>query len=183
MSEDEEGFLKRWSRLKQEVKEPPPAKPAAAPALDPEAPPPELPPVEKLTMDSDFRGFFHPKVDENLRRAALKKLFSDPHFNVMDGLDVYIDDYSKPNPLPASMLAQLRQAQKILEWAADKKEVAGTETAALPPGPASAGVPGECGPSAPVPLAPGAAPVIAEQTDGGQSNESEPPSAKRTDTG
>jgi hypothetical protein len=161
MSENEEGFLKRWSRLKQEVKEPHPAK-LAAPAHDPEAPPPELPPVEKLTMDSDFRGFFHPKVDENLRRAALKKLFSDPHFNVMDGLDVYIDDYSKPNPLPASMLAQLRQAQKILEWAADRKEVAGTETAALPPGPA---------------------PVIAEHTDGGQPSESTPPSAKRTDSG
>jgi hypothetical protein len=61
-----------------------------------------------------------------LRRAALKKLFSDPHFNIMDGLDTYIDDYSQPNPLPAAMLAGLRQAQNILAWAKETKE----ETAA-----------------------------------------------------
>lgn len=122
LEKDEERFLSRWSRLKQAAKEQPPARQTAQPAADPNAPPPELPPLDKLTIDSDYRGFFHPKVDENLRRNALKKLFSDPHFNVMDGLDVYIDDYSKPNPLPAAMLAQLKQAQKILEWAKDEKD-------------------------------------------------------------
>lgn len=128
MSEDKENFseaefLSRWSRLKRQAREQSAATPpAAAPAVDPQAPPPELPPVDQLTIDSDFRGFFHPKVDETLRRAALKKLFSDPHFNIMDGLDTYIDDYSQPNPLPAAMLAQLRQAQKILEWAKQTKE-------------------------------------------------------------
>ncbi len=116
-------FLSRWSRLKQEAREQPPVTP---PAVDATAPVPELPPVDTLTMESDFSGFFHPKVDENLRRAALKKLFSDPHFNIMDGLDTYIDDYSQPNPLPAAMLAGLRQAQNILAWAKETKE----ETAA-----------------------------------------------------
>ena len=57
-----------------------------------------------------------------MRRAALKKLFSDPHFNVMDGLDVYIDDYSKTEPIPPAMLAGLRQAQKILQWAKEDEE-------------------------------------------------------------
>jgi hypothetical protein len=52
-----------------------------------------------------------------LRRSALKKLFSDPHFNVMDGLDVYIDDYSVSEPIPPEMLAGLKQAQRILRWA------------------------------------------------------------------
>ena len=123
MSDDEEKygpqeFLSRWSRLKQQAREQSPDSPQPAPpAIDPRAPPPELPPVDQLDINSDFRGFFHPKVDENLRRAALKKLFSDPRFNVMDGLDVYVDDYSQPNPLPAVMLAQLKQAQKILNWA------------------------------------------------------------------
>ncbi|MGH8649731.1 MAG: DUF3306 domain-containing protein, partial [Burkholderiales bacterium] len=115
-----EQFLARWSRLKQEIKEQPPQKaPDKVPekAVDPEAPPPELPPLDKLTFDSDYRAFFHPKVDEDVRRAALKKLFSDPRFNVMDGLDTYIDDYSKTEPIPPAMLAGLRQAQKILEWA------------------------------------------------------------------
>jgi len=136
MSEDKEKFLSRWSRLKQDVKEQEAQQPAHPPDAS-NAPPPDLPPVEKLTFESDFRGFFHPKVDEKLRRAALKKLFSDPHFNVMDGLDVYIDDYSKPSPLPAAMLAQLRQAQKILDWAKEIKEEKEEHPAEPPTGVAS----------------------------------------------
>jgi len=135
--DDKEEFLSRWSRLKRETKEQPPQMaPETVPekAVDPKAPPPELPPVEKLTLDSDYRPFFNPKVDEDVRRAALKKLFSDPHFNVMDGLDVYIDDYSKSEPIPAAMLASLRQAQNILKWAKgeddEKKQDAPAELSA-----------------------------------------------------
>ena len=40
----------------------------------------------------------------------MKKLFSDPHFNVMDGLDTYIDDYGKPDPIPLSMLRRMNQS-------------------------------------------------------------------------
>lgn len=131
----DDGFLSRWSRVKTEAREASPtqagdaaATPAGALPARSEGPAPELPPVEKLTLDSDFSGFFHPKVDEKLRRAALRKLFSDPHFNVMDGLDVYIDDYSKTEPIPAAMLASLKQAQRILEWAAQGKEDAQRQT-------------------------------------------------------
>jgi hypothetical protein len=131
---EEEKFLARWSRLKRQPREQPADAPSpAGPAVyagDAEAPPPELPPVEQLTIDSDFRVFFHPKVDENLRRAALKKLFSDPHFNVMDGLDTYIGDYSKSDPLPDGMLAGLRQAQQILAWAREDTEKTAAQAAA-----------------------------------------------------
>jgi hypothetical protein len=51
-----------------------------------------------------------PDVSGEVKNAALKKLFGNPHFNVMDGLDVYIDDYSKPDPLPASVARQLAQS-------------------------------------------------------------------------
>jgi hypothetical protein len=119
--DSKEAFLERWSRMKQEAKDQPPEK-APDQTVDPKAPPPELPPVDKLTIDSDFRAFFHPKVGEDVRRAALKKLFSDPRFNVMDGLDVYIDDYSKTEPIPPAMLAGLRQAQNILQWAKEDAE-------------------------------------------------------------
>ena len=115
----QEPFLARWSRRKEEAKQAPPEPVLLRSADLQAAAPPELPPLDKLTLESDYRAFFHPKVDEGVRRAALKKLFSDPHFNVMDGLDVYIDDYSKTEPIPAAMLAGLRQAQKILEWAKD----------------------------------------------------------------
>jgi hypothetical protein len=139
--EPDEGFLGRWSRMKTEAREAPPVPPEPPQRIaEPQEAPPELPPLEKLTFDSDFKGFFHPKVDEDVRRAALRKLFSDPHFNVMDGLDVYIDDYSKSDPIPAAMLASLKQAQRIIEWAnekddgrdASKRLDAGAETAAAP---------------------------------------------------
>ena len=121
VEKDKEAFLSRWSRRKQEAREEP-AQPAVTPEIDPKAPEPELPPIEKLTAESDYRPFFHPKVGEDVRRAALKKLFSDPRFNVMDGLDVYIDDYSKSDPIPPEMLAGMKTAQDILRWAKEDKE-------------------------------------------------------------
>jgi hypothetical protein len=50
-------------------------------------------------------------VSPEVRNAAMKKLFADPQFNVMDRLDTYIDDYSQPDPLPAAMLRQMASAQ------------------------------------------------------------------------
>jgi Protein of unknown function (DUF3306) len=118
-----ESALGRWSRMKAQARERSGEKPPAAPGLTgPQAPPPDLPAPEQLTFDSDYRQFFHPKVGEDVRRVALKKLFSDPRFNVMDGLDVYIDDYSKTEPIPAAMLAGLRQAQNIFQWAKEDAE-------------------------------------------------------------
>ena len=74
-----------------------------------------LPPVESLTIDSDFSPFLRPGVAEDLKRTALRKLFRDPRFNVMDGLDVYIDDYSKPSPLEPELARTLLQARYILD--------------------------------------------------------------------
>lgn len=117
---EREPFLSRWARRKEEARLQPQEPPGKA--ADPKTPVPELPPLDKLTLESDYSAFFHPKVDEAMRRAALKKLFSNPHFNVMDGLDVYIDDYSKTEPIPAAMMAQLKQAQSILQWAREDEE-------------------------------------------------------------
>jgi hypothetical protein len=102
MSLDEQNFLRRWSRLKRQV----PAKP--------EVSAPDLPALDSLNFESDFGAFMRAKVDEGVRRAALKKLFNDPRFNIMDGLDVYIDDYSKEDPIPPGMLAQLQHARTTL---------------------------------------------------------------------
>ncbi|MGH8665776.1 MAG: DUF3306 domain-containing protein, partial [Burkholderiales bacterium] len=59
--------------------------------------------------------FLHPHVAEDLKRQALKKLLHDPRFNVMDGLDVYIDDYSVPSPLEPALARGLAQARYIFE--------------------------------------------------------------------
>ena len=69
----------------------------------------DLPAIESLTIDSDFAPFFKPQVDESIKRAALKQLFRDPRFNIMDGLDTYIGDYTQPDPIPSAMLEDLMQ--------------------------------------------------------------------------
>ena len=62
-------------------------------------------------QDSDFKPFIARGVDPAVRNAAMKKLFTDPHYNVMDRLDIYIDDYSQADPLPLSMLRKMASAQ------------------------------------------------------------------------
>jgi hypothetical protein len=106
----------------------------AAPAEIPEAAP--LPPVDSLTFDSDFSAFMKPKIDEETKRAALRKLFSDPSFNVMDGLDIYVGDYTQPNPMPAGMLEKLSAVYAMLDPAEPVQD--DKVAAANPPAPADA---------------------------------------------
>lgn len=85
--------------------------PPAGGAAPSEAEP--LPRLDTLTPADDFSPFMRAGIDSGTRNAALRKLFSDPHFNVMDRLDIYIDDYSKPDPIPATMLRALRHARTL----------------------------------------------------------------------
>lgn len=116
-----ESFFARWSRRNAEAadeREQAAAEAQAAqpvPAEDAPRPPPTLEEVAALTPESDFKPFVARGVDENVRRSAMKKLFADPHFNVMDGLDVYIDDYSKFQPMTPQILAALNHAQALLD--------------------------------------------------------------------
>jgi len=120
-------FLSRWSRRKhlakrdpsqlekEEAKPPHPAVAAPGDASPPAAPAETapLPPVESLTPESDFTPFMKGEVDPGVRQQALRTLFRDPRFNVMDGLDVYIDDYSKPDPLPEGWLEKMNQLARL----------------------------------------------------------------------
>jgi hypothetical protein len=108
----EDGFLSRWSRLKQEAAKPAPQQPTkaeldaarqaeaarAAEAAAREAAAREaeerereeivarLPRIEDLAPDSDFRPFMHPLVPQALRSAALARLWLlDP------GISGYVD--------------------------------------------------------------------------------------------
>ena len=89
-------------------------------------PPPTLEDVAHLTPSSDYTPFLTRNVDESVKRAALKKLFTDPHFNVMDGLDTYIDDYSKFEPIPESMLRRMTQS-KFLGLFDDEEKMKSSE--------------------------------------------------------
>ena len=104
-------FLTRWSRLKHKAAAEQPVQKPAVPA-EPSAA--ALPPVESLTFESDFAAYLRANVEESVKRAALKKLLHDPRFNVMDGLDTYIDDYTKNDPIPEEMLKTLEHARSTL---------------------------------------------------------------------
>jgi Protein of unknown function (DUF3306) len=92
----------------------------------PAAPPlPTLDDVAALASDAaDFSRFVAPQVSAEVRNAAMKKMFTDPHFNLMDGLDVYIDDYSQPDPIPQSMLRSLVQSKVLGLFADDPPDAA-----------------------------------------------------------
>ena len=141
---EDDNFFSRWSRRKVQVRtgeplppEPPPPVAVVAPAaavapVVPVAPvvaePPEAPPaltlddVAQLTPESDYSAFVAKSVSPDVRNAAVKKLFSDPHYNIMDGLDIYIDDYSKPSPLSMADMAKMVGAQ-FLKLVDDPNEV------------------------------------------------------------
>ena len=84
----------------------PPNEAAAKPA-------PSLADAQQLTPESDFTGFMARGVAPDVKNAAMKKLFTDPHFNVMDRMDIYIDDYTQPDPLPMAMLRQMTSAKTL----------------------------------------------------------------------
>ncbi len=155
MAEDAPGFLGRWSRRKTDLlqgkplAEPVPAPPVAPVADSPQAltPVPETVPdqapadkkllsledVKLLHKDSDFKPFMASDVGPEVRNAAMKKLFADPHFNVMDGLDIYIDDYSKSDPIPESMLRQMASAKFLKLFDDDEKDAVQPEAGAPVP--------------------------------------------------
>ena len=92
--------------------------------------PPTLADTETLTPESDFKPFVARNVAPEVRNAAMKKLFADPHFNVMDRLDTYIDDYSNPAPLPAASLRKMASAV-FLKLVDDDEEEARKKKQAL----------------------------------------------------
>jgi hypothetical protein len=111
MAETKEPFLERWSRLKREQEKPAATAPAEGGA-EPAPAEPALPPVESLTPESDFAPFMNPKVAEFTRRAALKKLFQDPRYNVVDKFEAYWEDYTKAEGIPPELLEKLDQARR-----------------------------------------------------------------------
>ncbi len=168
---DDASFVSRWSRRKAQVRagqavselpiaplplDAPPLvvadvalPPADAGVAEPPPPPPTLADVARLGPDSDFSRFVTPGVDDAVKHAAMKKLFADPHFNVMDGLDTYIDDYGKPDPIPEAMLRRMTQS-KLLRLFDDEAP----ETEAGAQGPPRANVAaGAAAPALPQPLA------------------------------
>ena len=146
----DEPFLARWSRVKQsgdaaalpanpessntsigghlEPKKagearPEPTLPVAVP----------LPSLDNMTPQSDFSPFMAKDVDPQLRNLAMKKLFTDPHYNVMDRLDIYIDDYSTHAPLPLDVIRRMSISKALRLFDDDEEDGDTANVAALEP--------------------------------------------------
>ena len=109
-SGDGEPFLNRWARRKsvartggdadtaadespvegQEITD------AAAAGEDSQAPElsdEDMPILDSIDENTDMSGFFSPKVTRAVKKAALRKFFHSPAFNIVDGLDDYDEDF------------------------------------------------------------------------------------------
>ncbi len=140
---ESEDFINRWARRKAEAtaragEETESAVPATVEESAPdEVPPPsepltddDMPAIETLGEDADVSGFLSPGVSDDLRRAALRKLFHGPKFNICDGLDDYCGDYTKFEPLGDIITADMRfQMQRALERLADAEDSEGESQA------------------------------------------------------
>ena len=74
----------------------------------------DLPPISAISLAEDFTPFMQAKVPQALKQQALKALFKEPHFNVMDGLDIYIDDYTVFEPISPEVMATLSSWKTIM---------------------------------------------------------------------
>ena len=163
----DERFLSRWARVKHRAQAPElplaeqptdivpvdgavgstsidgPDKPkvagdARAKGVLPDSPIPDaLPSLDSLTPQSDFSPFMARDVDPQLRNLAMKKLFTDPHYNVMDRLDIYIDDYSIHQPLSLDIIRQM-SISKTLGLFDDEEETGTSEKVSTGQPPAAA---------------------------------------------
>ena len=136
---DAEGPLRRWARRKREVAreketadearrrgespDPSEAPPDVGESADDAAEPnvvetevltdEDMPSLESLDENSDYSGFLSSGVSEELRRRALRKLFSSAVFNIPDGLDDYDDDFTSFAALGDIVTADMRHQAEM----------------------------------------------------------------------
>ncbi|UCC55793.1 MAG: DUF3306 domain-containing protein [Gammaproteobacteria bacterium] len=125
--DDQESFLARWSRRKLDTQVDaadapenesaavtPPELPATA--AEKELTDADMPPIETLDENSDFSPFLSPGVSDNMRHQALRKLFSQPAYNVTDGLNDYDEDFTQFASLGKLVTREMkRRMQRELE--------------------------------------------------------------------
>jgi hypothetical protein len=125
----EEPFLERWARMKaranaeSQAATPPAVQPPPAPEAATDSPVLPLPDLDLLDGESDYSAFLQPGVDLLLRRRALRKLFHSPKFNVLDGLDDYMGDFTNFEKLGDLVTADMRhQLERAARAAVDALE-------------------------------------------------------------
>lgn len=148
MSDKPSGFFSRWQQRRQQVAEEEqvekveqqevlPSKTAeveASPAivdedqqqLDIEA----LPDPDSIEIGGSFAAFMGKQVDPLTKKAALRALWKQPHFNELDGLVEYGLDYSNQPKLTAEASAEL--VKKVFRKFVEKDEQTSSEAQKSP---------------------------------------------------
>lgn len=132
--EKEEGFLRRWSRLKSEAdaygdvtesrldEHMPTQDERRVNSLEEKADA-DMPSLESLNSDSDYSAFLSSKVSEELRRLALRKLFASSKFNLRDGLDDYDEDFRDFKALGDLLTCDMRhRVERALEESQERRD-------------------------------------------------------------
>lgn len=133
-TETEEGFLKRWSRLKSESDshtatsdlglETPIKTPGERRInTSEEQADADITSLQSLHADSDYSVFFSSKVSEELRRLAFRKLFASSKFNLRDGLDDYDEDFRDFQALGDILTCDMRhRIERALDESQDAQD-------------------------------------------------------------
>jgi len=119
-TDSREDFLARWSRRKLDGQPAPGNQTDRAAAVTEATPPPadapekvltdaDMQPIETLDESSDFSPFLSPGVSDDLRRQALRKLFSQPDFNITDGLNDYDEDFTRFTGLGSAITHEMKR--------------------------------------------------------------------------
>lgn len=147
-----DSFLARWSRRKHEAERGPPVEDtepaetpidtetqasgtdadpadgetaAAVPDTEPAAADADLPHPDTLDRNSDFSVYLSKRVSSAFRRAAMRRLFSSPEFNIRDGLDDYDEDYTQFQSLGSTVTAHMRHhTERLRQRDEDRAEQA-----------------------------------------------------------
>lgn len=116
MSQENErdSFLSRWSRRKLQVEE------GAEQHNDDAVPAEETlsqqdTAVEKPATEQEKPIWQRDDVDADTKKAALRKLFQKPEFNIRDGLNEYDDDFTRFAGLGSIVTHEMKRMLKLAE--------------------------------------------------------------------
>jgi hypothetical protein len=94
----------------------------------------DMPTLDSIDENTDMSGFFSPKVTQAVKKAALRKFFHSPAFNIVDGLDDYDEDFRNFAALGDIVTSDMRgMMEREAERAREAMAKDGQEDATPPP--------------------------------------------------
>lgn len=130
--DDDESFLSRWSRRKRESNAEPESEAEESSDIVPEQAEPSPISAEQerspsLPEDEEKPIWQQKDSDPELKRKALRELFSQAEFNHRDGLNDYDHDYTKERKLGDIVTAQMKRMIKLAEQKAQPESALSSE--------------------------------------------------------